>query len=89
MENPEISKIKTNDLMLLPKYKLNSPNNICTNLNLTPNSPKKPTSPKRLKPKKIDDKSPILKHIEKTIITKFKLEDDIYFTDEEDYYDDF
>ena len=85
MENPEISKIKTIDLNFMPKYKLNSPKNICTTLKIGPNSPKKPTSPKRLKPKKnIDDTSPILKHIEKTIITKFKLENDIYSTDDDD-----
>tara|TARA_B100001741_G_C16395053_1_gene524231 strand:+ start:482 stop:751 length:270 start_codon:yes stop_codon:yes gene_type:complete len=85
MENSHINKIKTIDLNFVPKYKLNSPKNICTTLKIGPNSPKKPNSPKRLKPKKnIDATSPILKHIEHSIITKFKLEDEVCYENEDD-----
>ena len=85
MENSQINKIKTIELNFVPKYKLNSPKNICTTLKIGPNSPKKPNSPKRLKPKKnIDDTSPILKHIERSIITKFKLEDEVCYENEDD-----
>ena len=84
MENSQINKIKTIELKFVPKYKLNSPKNICTTLKIGANSPKKPNSPKRLKPKKRDnDTSPILKHIERSIITKFKLEDEVCYEDED------
>lgn len=85
MENSYINRIKTIDLNFVPKYKLNSPKKICTTLKIGPNSPKKPNFPKRLKQKKIiDDTSPILKHIERSIITKFKLEDEFCYENEDD-----
>ena len=52
MENSQVNRIKTIDLNFVPKYKLNSPKNICTTLKIGPNSPKKPNFPKRLKQKK-------------------------------------